>query len=394
MEAAIARQPIMNRDAQIHGYQLVLGQNNGLLNSANIEGPDDPPIFTEVGEFTDKEAAFIEFTDELIGPDLLSLPMSVRTAGTVFVIGSSSKVNADDCAVIKSKGYRLAMDCSFFQSGPASLSDMADIMIIDFPNIGLVVQNSLILEYKNKVSLMANKIETWEDFNQAKKLGYDYFKGFFFLWPTSTPKKGINTLDACMISIIQELDKPEPSFKSISETIEHDLGLSYKLLRLVNSAYMAPKHRITSIAQALTFIGTRELHQWISMLMLNSVEDRENAELIKMSLIRGKLMALIARELDMQHSGSESFFTGLFSLIDVILNKDINEILNGLPLSDNIKAALRGEGNDLQTLLNFVIRYEQAQWNLIEGKYPLKVIGEHKMASLYREALKWALIDY
>jgi c-di-GMP-related signal transduction protein len=394
----IARQPIMNRKAQVHGYKLAFGQSIGSsLFKTDSEISADGSYITSFGsaisaidELSGKGTAFIDFSDEVIGERLLSLHINKRTAETVFVIASSSKVNEDDCKIIKSKGYRLAMDSSFFLNGYTPLTAQADIMFIDFPNVSLSVQIDLIQEYKGKVTLLANRIETWEDFNHAKKLGYDYYKGYFFLWPTETPKKGIKTLDVCMISIIQELDKPDPSFKHISDTIEHDLGLSYKLLRLVNSAYMAPKHRITSISQALTYIGTRELYQWISMLMLNGVEDKENSELIKMSLIRGKLMALIARELNVQHSGTEPFFTGLFSLIDVILNRDINEILSGLPLSDHIKAALRGEGNDLQTLQNFVIRYEQAQWNLIEGKYPINIIGEQKMISLYLDALKWA----
>jgi EAL and modified HD-GYP domain-containing signal transduction protein len=246
------------------------------------------------------------------------------------------------------------------------------------------------------VTFLADRIETWSDYKTARDMGYALFQGYFFLWPsTSLQQKEIKALDVCLISILSELDKPEPDFKNISEIIEHDLGLSYKLLRLVNSAYMAPKYRIKSISHALTYLGTRELHQWISMLMFGGVRNTENTELIKMSLIRGKLMVLVARELQLGDSGSEPFFTGLFSLIDVILNRDINELLVGLPISEDVKVALRGEGNTLQTLLAFIVSYEQAEWHKIEDKYPLNTITPERMVSLYIEAHKWAnLIDY
>ncbi|NLA87544.1 MAG: HDOD domain-containing protein, partial [Clostridiales bacterium] len=225
----------------------------------------------------------------------------------------------------------------------------------------------------------------------SKDMGYALFQGYFFLWPSgSLQQREIKALDVNLVSILAELDRTEPDFKNISEIIEHDLGLSYKLLRLVNSAYMAPKYRIKSISHALTYLGTRELYQWISMLMFSSVKNSDNSELIKMSLIRGKLMALAAQELGLSDIGSEPFFTGLFSLIDVILNRDINDLLIGLPFSEDVKSALRGESNALQSLLTFVISYEQADWQKIEGKYPLSKITPQKMVTLCIEAHKWA----
>jgi EAL and modified HD-GYP domain-containing signal transduction protein len=153
---------------------------------------------------------------------------------------------------------------------------------------------------------------------------------------------------------------------------------------------MAPKYRIKSISHALTYLGTRELHQWISMLMFNGVKSDDNAELIRMSLIRGKMMALAAQELQLSLNDSEPFFTGLFSLIDVILNREINDLLVGLPISEDVKIALRGEGNELQSLLDFVVSYEQAEWQKIDGKFHLSKITPQKMVSFYIKAHKWA----
>lgn len=400
MDDFIARLPISNSKATIAGYHLLFGQHTvSTLNEIKIGytefGQVKQSLFFEtLHELSDHTVSFVDFSDVLSS---IIEDVSVnqeQAASTVIVFGKNSNAEKDVCLKLKSKGFKLAFDCSFFVDDP-SYSDLADIMVIEFTKISLSAQAVFIKKFNHKVAFLAEKIETWSDYKVARDMGYSLFKGYFFLWPSGgIQQKEIKTLDVCLINIIVELDKPEPNFKSISDIIEHDLGLSYKLLRLVNSAYMAPKYRIKSISHALTYLGTRELHQWISMLMFTGVKNEENSELVKMSLIRGKLMALIAQELQMSHPGSEPFFTGLFSLIDVILNKDINDLLTGLPITEDVKAALRGEGNDLQALIAFVVNYEQAEWHKIDGKNVLSKITPQKLVSLYIEARKWAnLVD-
>lgn len=400
MDDYIARQPITNCKALVGGYHLIFGQSTvNLLNvtkSGYTEfGQVTQSLFFEtLSELSDHTTCYIDYFEGLIGIIDNYHVNSEHDAGTVILFGKNAPVCADVCLLLKSRGFKLAFDSACFCDNAPAV-EFADIMMIEFTHMSLTTQVGFINQFKNKVTFFANNIQTWSDYKVAKDMGYTLFQGYFFLWPSGgLQQKEIKTLDVCLIGIIAELDKPEPSFKSISDIIEHDLGLSYKLLRLVNSAYMAPKYRIKSISHALTYLGTRELHQWVSMLMFNGVKSAENSELIKMSLIRGKLMALVAQDLQLSHPGSEPFFTGLFSLIDVILNKDINDLLVGLPITEEVKIALRGEGNDLQSLLGFVVSYEQAEWQKIADRYPLSKISPQRMVSLYIEAHKWAnLID-
>lgn len=400
MDDFIARQPITDSRAHVNGFYLMFGQaTRNLLNETKIGynefGQIKQSLFFEtLGELCDHTTSYIDFFEELTDVIAHCSASIEQTARTVIVFDKNSTLDLEACRKLKASGYKLAFDSVFF-ADDAPGAELADIMIVEFTHISLTVQKSLIKKHRHQVDFLASRIETWSDFNVAKDMGYSFFQGYFFLWPSGGyQQKEIKTLDICLINIITELDKPEPNFKSISDIVEHDLGLSYKLLRLVNSAYMAPKYGIKSISHALTYLGTRELHQWISMLMFNGIKNEENSELVKMSLIRGKLLALISQELQIGHTGSEPFFTGLFSLIDVILNKDINELLVGLPITEDIKIALRGEGNNLQSLLTFVVNYEQAEQQKIEDKYPLNKIAPQKMVSLYREAHKWAnLID-
>ena len=398
MDDFIARQPILNSKAMVCAYHMMFGQNTrNILNETSIGYNEFGQItqsqfFKTLSDLSDHTTSYLNFFEELVDNRSTFSTNRELAASTVIVFGKDDNADPDVVASLKSCGYKIAMDSAFF-SGNAPAAGLADVMIVEFTSVNLTTQGALIKKYKNRVMMLASSIETRNDFKVAKDMGYVLFQGFFFLWPTdSIAQKEIKSLDICLVAILSELEKPEPSFKSISDNIEHDLGLSYKLLRLVNSAYMAPKYKIKSITQALTYLGTRELHQWISMLMFNGIRSEENSELVEMSLIRGKLMALVAQELQIDQSAAEPFFTGLFSLIDVILNRDMNAILMGLPLTDDIKTALLGGSNMLSELLSFVVGYEQADWRKIDSKPMMNRITPQRMVALFTEAHKWSKV--
>lgn len=152
---------------------------------------------------------------------------------------------------------------------------------------------------------------------------------------------------------------PEPNYTVIGNIVQSDLGLTYKIFKLANSTYLGTKNKINSIPQALAHLGLKELYRWSSIIMLKDLQNIENAELIKLSLIRGKLMELLASELGDKTSSSEFFFTGMFSSIDILLNKSMEQVLHGLSLPDHVKLALLGQDNKQRRLLDFIIDFEK-----------------------------------
>lgn len=186
-----------------------------------------------------------------------------------------------------------------------------------------------------------------------------------------------------------ELSEPEPSFREITNIIEHDLNLSYNLLKLVNSAYIAPGFKVKTISQAVTILGIDELSQFVTALLMKQLKSKDNGELLHRSLFRGKYMDLLAASEKIPQKGSEAFFTGIFSLIDVIMNNSMAEILEELPLTDAVKRALLGQEGDLKSLLDMVKLYEQAQWNDFEAHYNLDMTEQEQLMNLYLTALKW-----
>lgn len=392
MDAFIARQPIFDKSMTIYGYELLYRQSADNF----FSGIDDDQATAELiyntflvmglHDLTGGANAFINFSKELIDSDV---PFLLPKENIVVEVLERERVTpgtVDACQRIKEKGYKLALDDFVLDQNNLPLIELADIIKIEYPSGRKAEQTGLIQRYGTKVRFLAEKIETREEYQEAVEMGYDLFQGYFFSKPAIVRSKEVVTLNSNLFNVLKELNTPEPSYRVIADTFAKDLGLSYKLLKLANSVYIGSKNRIKSISHALSFIGLHEMYQWISLMMLKDMQNVENAELIKQSLIRGKFMELLASELYPDRECSEFYFTGIFSSIDVLLNRQMEQVLKGLPISVNVKNALLGINNEQRRLLDFVINCEKAQWEKAAEQFSLS----KQLIDLYIESLKWS----
>jgi len=398
MDIYIARQPIFDSHMNLYGYELLYRQSN---KNYFIEMDDDKATmgliynsFLVVGlnDLTDGTKAFINFSKDLINSEVPYLLPKDRVVFEILERKETTQATIEACEKMRNLGYMLALDDFVIDDNFLPLIDKVDIIKVEYPSVSHSDQRKFIKKCRatSKVKFLAEKIETREDYQFAAEMGYDYFQGYFFSKPAIINSKEIESLNLSLFSVLEELNEQEPSYSAIADIIQRDLGLTYKLLKLANSVYMGPRHKINSIPQALSYIGIHEMHQWISLMMLKELQNVENAEMIKLSLIRGKLMALIATELNYGNNASDCFFTGMFSFIDVLMNKPMTQVLVGLPLSPDVKQALLGEQNALGQLLTFVIDCESAKPDKVVNEYPLNTISSSRYMELYMDSLKWA----
>jgi c-di-GMP-related signal transduction protein len=236
---------------------------------------------------------------------------------------------------------------------------------------------------------LAEKVETREEYKLALDMGYDYFQGYFFSKPVIIKSKEVDNLNVNLILILEMLNQKEPDFQKMAEVIQSDLGLAYKLLKLANSALLGTRNKIISIKHALVQLGIIEISKWIYVLLLRDVQTVENKELIKTCLIRAKLMELLAIDIGMRNKKLDYFLTGMFSSIDVLTNRDMKEILDELPLSDDVKDALLGKCNEIREMLDMILNYENLRWMEMESKLTDTDISQEKFMNRYIEALTW-----
>jgi len=393
MEVYVARQPIFDRNMNIYGYELLYRR------SANnfYEGLDDGQATSELihnaflvmqfDDLTNGNRAFINFSE-----DLLEKEIPFLLSEDTIVVEILERVKVTDtliksCKKLKENGYTIALDDYIFQETFLPLVKLADIIKVEFNGSDLDQQRKLIKENKEK-TFLAEKIETIEDYRIALNMGYDLFQGYFFSKPVILTGKKIEILNSSLIKMIEALNQEEPDLQQITEIIEKDLALSYKLLKMANSVIFASKSRIYSIKQALVRLGIEELKKWVYLMALRGIQNKRNQELINNCLIRGKLMELIALETGMKNKHLEFFLTGMFSSIDTLLNRNMEDIIDELPLTEDVKEALLKKDNELKKVLDIVLCYEMANW-VEPGKRFIDNMANDCFVNLYIKALRW-----
>jgi c-di-GMP-related signal transduction protein len=403
MEVFVARQPIFDVNEEKAAYEL-LYRHNQLNIFPNIDG-DTATADVIINSFLNigidalslGKPCFINFTENLLK---LRVPTYFNPREIVVEVLESvepSRGVVDICLELKRLGYKIALDDFIFnESNPfcKELMKAADFVKVDFQSTTEEMRGSIevlsnLLGYK----LIAEKVETELQYQEARQKGYHYFQGYFFSKPKIIASHDVPVYFHSYYSIIQSLEMAEPSIDVISGLIEQDLSLSYKLLKLINSPAYRPKHKIHSIRQAIVLLGLMEIKRWIYVLAVREqVAHRKKLEneVITLCLTRAKMCELTAKNIKGTINTSSYFLTGMFSLMDTILSVPMVKILDDLPLNDEICDALIGKSNELKDMLELVISVEKADWNELEKKMRSLNLTEQDISESYQLACQWA----
>lgn len=365
MKVYVARQPIFDQKLRVCGYELLYRRSENNM----FENVDDSLATADVihnaylvfnfRELTEGTRAFINFPQTLIEGEVPSLlPRQSLVVEVLEHVEPTEKV-LQSLRSLRRQGYTIALDDFVFEEKYRPLIGLADIIKIDYQATPVKQQQKLIDALGHRVEFLAEKIETLEEYEIAKRLGYKMFQGYFFSRPIVVHGAEVHPLRHTLIEVLKELDRPEPSFRRISAQIERSVDLSYKMLRSVNTVYQKGRRTIQSIEQAVARIGLDELKRWSYLMLLREMQTSESKELIKQSVIRGKMMELIAEDTNSGVLPFDAFITGIFSSLDVILDETMQTLIAELPVAPPVKAALLGESNGLRMLLEDVIAYER-----------------------------------
>jgi len=236
---------------------------------------------------------------------------------------------------------------------------------------------------ERKVKILAEKIETHEQFELCKDLDFDYFQGHFFCKPQILSGKSIQPDRLVTMQLLAHLYDPKLQIRDLEALISRDPSLSAKLLRFVNSSFCAVRRKVESIHQAVMLVGMKRIKVWAGLLTFGSFLDKPR-ELITTANVRAKMCERLANTV--KRSDPDRYFTvGLFSLLDAFADCKMSEILETLPLSDEIKGALLSREGDLGETLNCVIAYEQGDWNTVKNV----PYNTQAVSAAYLEAVEW-----
>lgn len=403
VEVFVARQPILNRRLEIYAYELLYRENKqqNLIHNLDHDYATSEVInsFLQIGidELSEGKPCFINFSEKLLEDTFPTFLHPELTVIEVLEMVRPTDKVIENCIQLKSQGYKIALDDFELRNdidNYGKLIDLADIVKIDVRLTKRDEQLRIMKELKGRnIEFLAEKVETREEYEQCLIDGYTYFQGFFFSKPTILSTSDIPVLNHNLYVILSELAKSEPNIENISRIIESDISLSIKLLRLLNSPAMGLVNKIKSIKQAIVLLGLVELKKWIYVLSLRDHLERTDhlaAEVIKLSLTRAKASELIAINIGKRHECSSYFLTGLLSLVETIYRQPKEQIINNLPLDQEIKNTLQGEKTSLTPVYSLILAVESGDWKIMEtvlNHYGLKV---EKFNELYKQSLRWA----
>jgi c-di-GMP-related signal transduction protein len=392
----VARQPIFDERSEIFGYELLhrSSMENRYLATdddlASLAVLSDSAFVFGLEALAGQGRAFVNFTRTSLINDFARVLPPER-----LIVEVLEEVVADDevvaaCRRLKERGYLIALD-DFEPDGPsAGLVELADIVKIDFtvhtPASRQQLADTLL---PRGVRLLAEKVETAAEVEQARRLGYAYAQGYFFARPeisVGTRSPGFKPL---RLQLLQELNRADPDFDSIEDLFRHDPALSFQLLRYLNSAAFGLRSRVTSIRHSLVYLGQSGLRTWATVLILADAGIDRPFELIVTSVVRSRFCELVGRHIGMEARRHDLALLGLFSLIDAIFGRPMHDALVEMPLPSDVVSALCGEPNTLGVLLSLAHAYERADWPTVEGVARRLGLDAADVSASYFEAVNW-----
>ena len=397
MSVFVARQAIFNRKQNVVAYELLFRNSAENFFPDIEEGQATARLIMEnqlnlgTRHITSGKTALIN-----IGPDSLKHNLCDFLPCKDVVIELLETIEPTDdnyqlCRELFHKNYKLALDDFVYNEQWERFLKFIKLVKFDIAQTPLSDIAEIVekLKQHKKIKILAEKIETQADYHQAHKMGFDYFQGYFFAKPTMHEQQDIDYNYAVVVAIYAQVMKPSPDIKQISALFEADAALAYKLMRLINSGVFPIQSKISSIKQALVYLGHERLKKFVSLIVTAHTAGKKPAELMQVCVVRARFCELIAKQVSKSLAG-EAFLTGLFSLLDAILDQPMSLLVEKLPFPDDIKAALLNEKNTLYYILNLVQAYETGSWWTLEKAVILLNVKSDVLPGLYNQAVDWA----
>ncbi|MDX6716937.1 MAG: hypothetical protein QOH30_3495 [Baekduia sp.] len=385
-EVLFARQPILDADSRLAGYELLYrgeGQESPHAATSRVAAS----ALSDLGlrSATGGAPAFLNVTTEFL---LAMDPLPFGPEGVVLEIAADRVPDGpllERLGRLRQHGYMLALDGYAGQPSAEPLLDFAALAKVDAAGFGAGQLTTIVSRIRARgLRPIANGVESHIDHDRCADAGFELFQGDFVCRPREIVGHNVPTASIGALRLAAGISAAETSVDELEKAIALDPGLSLRLLRFVNSAAFSLRHQIKSVRQAIVLLGPRTVRQWAMLLLLSGIDEQRGPVLIT-ALSRGRTCEAIARRLGADDTDAY-FFTGMLSVVDALLDQPMEEAVAGLPLSEDVVAALVDRAGGKGRTLTMAECCERGAWD--EASLPSLDAGQ--LAVLHVEALTWA----
>ena len=389
----VARQPILDLRGRVHGYELLFRsgteaffQGDGDLATRTML---DNAIVFGLGKLTSGLPAFLNCTTESLTEELVQvLPAGMTVLEILETIEpTTSVINA--CRKLKAAGFRLALDDFIWRPELQPLVELADYIKVDFA-LSDAADRKKLLKRLNPitVALIAEKVETQEEYIQARTEGFTLFQGYYFCRPVLLQNRRVPANRLSQIEILNLMHRDSIDLHRLTDLVKRDASLTYRLLRLVNSPIYAFRDRVRSVQAALLAVGEQTFRRMAVLAITSELNAGQPPEVLRMAFVRGRFCELAARLCAMD--STEQYLLGMLSLLPAMLLVPMEELTPSLALRSQIRSALEGHPNPERVLLDWLECHERGDWAASDAVIEANGMNQSEVVGCFGEAVEWA----
>ncbi len=400
VQVMIGRQPILDRRRRVLGYELVFNLDGPVATADVSPGTAAAHVVADgilsfgLDRLVGPRRAFIEIPPAWLSHEVIAVLPASRVVIAIPADGPIDAEAVEACTRLKTAGYTLALKRFAPGSDAAALLPLADYITHDFVATEPAAAQACLDARKNltkQPAAIATGVETAEAFNEALKQGFSHAQGYFFARDTDLESKAVPHGHVGSLRLLSALNDANLSLDDLEDTLKHDAALCYRMLRTVNSAGFAQTREITSIRHALLLLGRDIIRRWATLWVLADLGTGAHSELVTMASIRGRFCEIISARRGGAEAGGEGFLLGMCSCLEAMLQRPMASILEDLPMSPELTAALLGHDNASRRLLDCIIAYERGDWTTALTLAGGLGISLTWLPPAHAQALDWAI---
>jgi c-di-GMP phosphodiesterase len=387
----LARQPIFTRSLDVFGYEM-LYRTSG-QDQAVIKDQDKATIqvilntFAEIGleALIGNGKAFINVSRNFLTG---KLPIPLPPGKVIFEVLEGTEIDqqlVNALGSISRQGYETALDNVTSIKNVYPLLASVRMVKINLQTVNRAMLPHLIFELRQyPLRLAAEKVETQQEYDYALRLGFDYLQGYFLCKPSLVQGKRLDPSRMVILQSIATVQNANVTFEALEKIVSQDAVLSYKLIKLINSAHYSLNTQVKSLRQAISLLGINKLKGWLSLLLMTKIKNKPH-ELSSIALQRARMAEGLSRALG-EHQADTYFLVGLLSTLDALMDLSMEKVLANIPLSDEVVSALLTHQGKPGKVLHAIIAYEQGNWELM-GQFNL---SSEKVSEIYVDSIRWS----
>jgi c-di-GMP-related signal transduction protein len=390
----IARQPILTSDEKVFGYELLFRDGvEDFFQSSDVDAASRSALSTSmlvgIDVLCDGRAAFVNCTRDILLKDYIMLLPARQTVVEILETVPADDLVVAACRRLKVAGYALALDDFAANDPREALTDLADIIKVDLRATSAADCAVMVKKYGSwRCRMLAEKVETREEFRVSKDADFRYFQGYFFSRPETITSHEIPANRLNYLRMLAAVSQSELDVREIENLVKGEASLCYRLLRYMNSAAFGFAAEIHSVRHAFSILGEQEVRRWIRLVATMGAGQDKTSDLVLAALVRARFCELCAPKL--QHGNSDLFLMGMLSMMDTILQISMRQVLDQVPVDQQTKALLLGAPSPLRPFYQLMLARESGDWKAVSALTAQLGLGENDVAELYWQAMQWA----